>query len=113
VTENSDPHIQKKAKTRVTKSTFTAKVTSTTTKAITLDRRASIKDVAEPNPVIGSQPHHSSRILKAANGSDDNHDTKDMPPCEEIDSEDKEDTNKDTEPEDNNTKLGKSSYTIF
>jgi hypothetical protein len=113
VTENSDPHIQKKAKTRVTKSTSTAKVTSTTTKATTLEHRASIEDVAEPNPVIGPQLHHSSRVLEAADGSDDNHDTKGMPPREEIDSEDKDNTNQDTEPEDDDAELGKSSYTIF
>jgi len=115
VTENSDPLIQKKAKTGVTKSASTAKVNSTTTKAM-LDRRASIKDVAEPTSVPSPQPHHSSRILEAADGSDDNHGTMSMPPHEEIganDSDDKEDTNKDTKPEDDDAELGKSSCTIF
>jgi hypothetical protein len=119
VTENGDPLIQKKAKTMVTtnvKSSSTAKVTSTTTKATTLDRRASLQDVAEPTPVPGPQPHHSSRILEAADGSDDDDDTMGMPPLEDIeadDSDDEEDDDNKTEPEDDEAELGKSSYTIF
>ena len=118
VTQNGDPLIQKKVKTTVmtnVKSTSTAKITSTTMKATTLDRRASIEDVAEPTSVSGPQPHHSSRILEAADGSDDDDDTTGMPALEDIDPDDdndEEDDKEDTEPEDDEAQLGKS-YTIF
>ena len=115
VTENGDPLVQKKVKTMVTMSTTTAKVTSTTTKATTLDC-SSIEDVAKPTSVPGPQLHHSSCILEAADGSDDNNDTMGMPPLEDIeadDSDDSDDNDKETEPEDDEAELGKSSHTIF
>ncbi len=115
VTENGDPLVQKKARTTNTKSTPTARVTSksTITKATTLDRRASIEDVAEPTPVAGPQPHHSSRILEAADGSDDDDDTRGMPGLEDIEAENSDDKEgEETEPEDDEAELGKLNYTI-
>lgn len=115
VTENGDPLVQKKARTTNTKSTPTARVTSksTITKATTLDRRASIEDVAEPTPVAGPQPHHSSRILEAADGSDNDNDTRGMPGLEDIEAENSDDKEgEETEPEDDEAELGKLNYTI-
>jgi hypothetical protein len=84
-------------------------------KATTLDHCASIEDVAEPTSISGPQPHHSSHILEAADGSDDDDDTMGMPELENIeadDDDDEKDDDEETEPEDDEAQLGKS-YTIF
>jgi len=65
VTDNGDPLIKKPR---------TTAITSVTTTATSLSRRASIEDIVEPTPIPGPQPHRQSRILEAADGSDDDED---------------------------------------
>jgi hypothetical protein len=90
---------------------LTAQVTSTTTKATTLGHHASVEDVAEPMTVPGPQPHHSSHILEAADGSNDDNDTMGKPEIEKNEAKN-EDSSKETESEDDEAELGRSSYTI-
>ena len=120
VTGNGDPLVQKKARTtsstvnlkamstRTTASTSTTKkATATGVKTMSLSRRASFEDIAEPAPAPPSQPCNTARILEAADSSDDDHndDYTGMPQLIDVEESDDEDEEDEDEPEDNDTDL--------
>ncbi len=113
ITDNGDPLVQKK--TKMAKTATTTKTTKTTTTATTFSHRASIKDVAEPAAAAGPQPCHSSRILEATDGSDNDEDTRGKPELEDVEADEDEEEDKENEneePEDDEAELGKSNYPV-
>ena len=98
VTENSDIHTNKKAKTSVAvkKSLGTPSDDA---------HRASVENVPEPVMIFRSQPLHTNRVLKAADGSDDDADDDDMPGLEDIEDNKDDDDEDENQPEDDEAEL--------
>jgi hypothetical protein len=85
VTENGDTLANKRAKTSA--AARTSKVSTVSNNS----HRASVEDVLEPALPSRPQLHLAERVLKAADGSDDDSFYDDMPILEDIEAEDDDD----------------------